>query len=256
MDKKDRPGIESKTIIYYYHIPKCGGSFVNELLKLFAQVLNGRYMNFTSLKDDDIEQNKQQFTLFLNELLSYPEQFIFIHHHHRYPGIHNLFLTLKMIKKKTENMGGRFFLFTVVREPLSFNISRINCLNNSSNYVDLRYRDIYEDEKSCNMMYKYFLYNHYSIWYTNYESLELSKKNFLDKLQLLDGLFVQDKLEELVTFLNSFLGTVNINLPGKVNVGQHKLLPTRQEIQVIFSVNDLDSFFYDLAVKRSYFSLQ
>jgi hypothetical protein len=250
--KKGQPGKESKTIIYYYHIPKCGGSYVNELLKKYSKLLHGRYKNFTSLKDEDIEHNRQQFTLFLDELLSYPEKFVFIHHHHRYPGIHDLFPTLKKIKKKTEKMGGRFFLFTVVREPLSFNISRINHLINYSNYVDLTYRDICEDKKSHNMMYKYFLYNHFSIWYTSYDCLDLSEANFLKKLQLLDGLFVQDNLEELVSFLNAYLRTENVSFPDKINVGKHNLLPTKEEEQILLTVNNLDTYFYDLAMKKSW----
>ena len=122
-------------VIYYYHIPKCAGSYVTKLFRRCAKETGGKYINFYNPSTVIDPEEKKQYFKFLKELPNQPsDSHYFIHHHHGYPGLNEVYKALKRAKTKVqEDSLNKFYLFTSVREVLSFITSRVNYLRNHCN---------------------------------------------------------------------------------------------------------------------------
>ena len=171
-----------------------------------------------------------------------------IHHHHGYPGIHELYHHIKNAKEAVEKKGGKMVLISTVREPVSFHISRNNYLIKRGSSINFE-RSI-RFPKNHNIMSKYLLYNHLSRGYNELvqADIPLLEKN----LQLFDHIYPLEKMEELATFLNDFLGTKDITIEEKINKGNLKQLPTEEQRAMLLEINHLDQHLYDLVRNREW----
>jgi len=230
-------------IFYYYHVPKCGGTYTRKLLMAYAKKTKGRFISFNRTGKDNVRLIKydNEIRQKIGELHTIKEEFIFVHHHHGYPGISELYEELRAAK---EHLGDQLFLFTIVREPISFVISRVNHLKNRMKQ-DIDIQKAIGEEKGHNMMYKYFLYNHHKGW--DIEKMDLSRDHFKKNLALIDHVFLQENLHEMEDLLSAQCGK-KIRMRKK-NVGKKTEIPTESQIRQLISCNQLDFEFYEEAKK-------
>ena len=232
-------------IIYYYHIPKCGGTMISHQLKELSITLGGEYhdFNFPMEKFGFSRKliNNYRFRRFLSRLNNKTNDFKFIHHHHGFYGISEIFNRLLQEKRKAVLTGNEFHLFTCIRDPLSFQLSRVNYLRNSCGAPNFSFDDACTNSRHQNIMFKYFSYNHPGRW----KKLNLDKQYFMKSLGLMDRVFVLEKLKDLYDWLEQTVGTPVQSPTKKANVGTYSLMPTEGQLEVLKRVNALDQFFYD-----------
>jgi len=232
-------------IIYYYHIPKCGGALINQQLKELSIALGGEYYNFyfPMQKFGFLRQiiNNYRLRRFLSRINDKTSDFKFIHHHHGFYGISEIFDVLVQQKRKATLAGNEFYLFTCIRDPLSFQLSRVNYLRNSCGMPDFSFDDACTSSTHQNFMCKYLLFNHPRRW----KKKNLDKQYFMETLDIMDNVFVLEKLNNFYDWLEEVVGVSIRSRTKKVNIGTHSLKPTKEQIEVLKRVNDFDQFFYD-----------
>ncbi len=216
-------------------------------MSLLAKALNAESYDFHfpmehfSLSREVI--NNLKFTRFLKRINQGSADFKFVHHHHGYYGISEIYNILSLEKKRAESLGNEFFLFTCIREPMSFQISRINYLRNSCGMPNLSFDDAVTKPKHQNVMYKYLLYNHPKRW----KKRNSGKDYFLKNLGIMDRVFLLEEFEHLIDYLERITGTrIPVSLQ-KANKGKHFLLPDKSQLEGLARVNHLDQFFYSYA---------
>jgi len=235
-------------VIYYYHIPKCGGSFVFHLLKKFSNKVEGEFVPFINL-----DQNKKNSELddelkeFIGSIKDYSKnEVLIIHHHHGYPGIHELHNEILMAKAAIRKKGGEMIVISTVRDPLSYSISKVNYLQKKGS--NNKYKDLINQPTLHNMLSKYLNYNHVGRWRNN--PIEVDIPLLEKSISLFDRIFLMEEMEKLTQFLNNFLGTKNINIEKKINEGNLTSLPSEEERNRILEFNQIDQHFYDLIKSR------
>jgi len=206
-------------VIYYYHIPKCGGSFIRDYLKrLEAENKNSLYIPWNT--------------------------HIFEHQYHTVPSI------IKNIPDlKYDN--GSFFLFSSVREPTSYVTSHVNYINNAQETAQwpIEYRWGYDraiNEKwFSNYQSKYLLYNHYSL---ELFEKDISSLDVKTELQLFDKVYKTDNLTVIKNDLSNKISNVDMCWKDeKINTTDHKLLLSEEQKEAYLANNQIDNWLYETA---------
>ncbi len=244
-------------IIYFYHIPKCAGTTISDILKKIAISESGLYQNFdyvhiNKLNNDQKRINNLEMRTFLDSLNNKTAHLKIIHHHHGYCGIGQIYNKILVEKKKAIDLGNKIYFFTCIREPISFHISRLNFLKNSCGMKDITFHEICKNKKNHNLMSKYFMRNHPARW----DDFSLEKERFLKCLNLMDKVFVIENICLLYSWLEKILDIELFDdksiINTRKNVGQNKLLPTSEEYEILKKVNSFDRIFYDLACSENF----
>jgi hypothetical protein len=232
-------------IIYYYHIPKCGGSTIYHQLKELSVAVGGEFFNFNSSmkKFGFLEKLNNDFKmrLFLRKINNKTNDFKFIHHHHGFYGISQILSVLRREKRNAILAGNEFHLFSCIRDPISFQRSHVNYLRNSCGMPDFSFDDVCANPMRHNFMLKYLLRNHNKRW----KEFKLDKQDLMKSLEIMDKVFVLEKLQNLYDWLEQIVG-IPIKSPKIMqNVGKHLLQPTEKQFEILKRTNTLDQFFYD-----------
>jgi len=215
------------------------------IMESCAKKTNGKFINFSrSLKRFKKSPRKdRKLRNTIANLASLKKDYVFIHHHHGYPGIGDLYDDLQAAKAQ---LGDNLFLFTIVREPISFLISRINYVKNHMK-GDLTIRTAIDNERHHNWMHKYFLYNHPICWDDNEKSFHTNF--FMKHFDLMDRVFLTKNIDQIVHMLERHCGPIKDF--GLINTSNKTEIPTEDEIEQLKACNQLDYFFYKMAQKQT-----
>ena len=167
-------------------------------------------------------KNDIKMRIFLKGLTRNTSKFKFVHHHHGFYGLSEISSILRETKEYLESIGSEFHLFTCVREPISFQKSRINYLRNKGHAPDITFEDACTSLNHQNVMYKYLLYNHPKRW----AERAPSDDRFETAYSLLDKVFVLERYHDLVNWLEEISGVSVLTPEKRQNVGAHALTPT------------------------------
>jgi len=235
-------------IIYYYHIPKCGGTHIGSHMRQISKAVNGEFydfkkriknlnLNFLRKKINDIRLEN-----FLKSICKGKADFKFIHHHHGYYGISEIYHLLLREKEKAKSLGHDFYLFTCIRDPMSFQVSRINYLRNSCGMKNITFDDAITLSSNHNFMCKYFMQNQPRRW----KDLNIDKNYFKKILGIMDKVFLLEEMEELLNKIESIVGVQVPHTLKRKNQGKLLITPTKSQIEKLERANHLDAFFYNL----------
>ena len=232
-------------VIYFYHIPKCSGSFIGKYLER----LNDKNKN--SIHIPFINILELQYHILPKMIKNLPElkyDNVFLHHHHSPYGIKNIHDSIEQTKNKIISNGGVFFLFTSVREPISYITSHVNYSNNlpQTNLWPKEYRWDYDraiNEKwFYNHQSKYLLYNRHSIdlWEKDISLLDMKIE-----LQLFDKIYKTDNLTAIKNDLRNKISNVEECWEDeKVNATDYKLLLSEEQKKAYLANNQIDNWLY------------
>ena len=235
-------------VIYYYHIPKCGGSFIRQYLtRLNDKNKNSIFIPYVNI----FEHQYHTVPIIIKNILDLKYNNIFIYHHHSPYGMRDIHDCLEETKDKIINSGGTFFLFTSVREPTSYITSHINFINNApeTGPWPKEYRWSYDraiNEKwFSNYQSKYLLYNHYSL--ESYEK-DISILDVRTELQLFNKIYKTDNLNAIKNDLRNKISYVEECWSDKkINTTDHKLLLSEEQKETYLANNQIDNWLYETA---------
>ncbi len=235
-------------VLYFYHIPKCGGTYTLRLLQKFQRKLNSDLISFNILNKQtrNAEAEAEQL-VFLNSLKNYSvNKVLFIHQHHGFPGINDLYEHLSRVKKEVRKNGGKIVFITMIREPISHIRSMVN-------YKRMKNKDInFDSVPSGSIVYdkmsKFFLYGQPKRWKS--EKVYIDKELLNKNIRLFDYVFTLERMDLLIDFLNNFLETEDVVISRKINASKIELFPTEEQKRRFLENIHWDTYFYEVVNKK------
>ena len=229
-----------KTIIYFYHIGKTGGNFIKRNLIKVSKQLNTKFYDFyepnENITDKKIENNKLKLKNFIRNIPNINEKYIILQHHHNYGGIDDIYQYIIDMKKRL-NKEYRFYLFTIVREPLSHISSLVNYVKNNLNVQNASFNNLIQ-EKKYNLQSSYILYGNNS---NKPVDIYLLKKYLL----LFNKIFVIENIADIQIELKKILGqNIKWNREEK-NVSVKTEFMTEEQKKIFLENNKLDIYVYN-----------
>jgi len=250
-----------KTIIYFYHVPKCAGSYIKDLLVRYSHYFGGHFEDFTDQRGfrrrgGSLEANDKRVINFLQGLEKSEYEYFFIHHHHRFRGMNKLGPIIKDIKEGIVSRGHKFLIFTIIRHPIAFHLSKVNFDAAEGYYSHDTPHPYLLQHLHHNYISKYLLYNLHILWHNKLEQrhleelpdpeeLDMTEENLLQKIQVFDHIFIQEKMDVVLSFLNDFLGLKSFPKGERLNVGSYRFKFSADDKAEIERFSELDYTLYE-----------
>jgi len=219
-------------VIYFYHLPKCAGMYMNALLRDIAVDRGADFASFRRTDNTRTRESDRELIRFL-ETVHRGGQTI-VYHHHGHMGMDELFEPLAAARERVRQAGGTLYAFMCLRDPVSHFISRVN-------FLGLDLNKAIHDERNHNILYKYYLYNHHA----NHKEIRYDKEFFRSRLAAMDDIFFQEDLEPAIRTLNQQAGTDgSLTIDKRVNETEYRVRPNDEQRRLIKELNPWDQWFY------------
>jgi len=256
-------------LIYYYHVPKCAGTFISknliniadkcvgagnlddELESLLSKntdikntnksiIFNFNKLPVPCLKNSDVrEACKKQIAIFFKNIKNCNYETIYVHHHMGYPGISDLLTELNQAKQFIESTGGTFFLFTCLRETISFITSKVNYQANDRGNTS-SYKSQINNISQWNPQSNYLLYNHNFLW--RGKRPPATKEDLEITLSIMTKIYTTKNISQIPKDISNILGKETNWDNTKKNISNKTLLPTQDEIDILLERNYIDNW--------------
>jgi hypothetical protein len=219
-------------VIYFYHLPKCAGMYMNALLRDIAVDRGADFASFRRTDNTRTRESDRELIRFL-ETVHRGGQTI-VYHHHGHMGMDELFEPLAAARERVRQAGGTLYAFMCLRDPVSHFISRVN-------FLGLDLNKAIHDERNHNILYKYYLYNHHA----NHKEIRYDKEFFRSRLAAMDDIFFQEDLGPAIRTLSQQAGTDgSLTIGKRINETKYGVRPNDEQRRLIKELNPWDQWFY------------
>jgi hypothetical protein len=219
-------------VIYFYHLPKCAGLYMNALLLDIAIDRGADYAHFRRTDNTRTRESDRELIRFLETV--HRGGLTIVYHHHGHMGMDELFEPLAAARERVRQAGGTLYAFMCLRDPVSHFISRVN-------FLGLDLNKAIRDERNHNFLYKYYLYNHPA----NHKEIRYDKEFFRSRLAAMDDIFFQEDLDPAIRTLNQQAGTDgSLTIDKLINETEYRVRPNDEQRRLIKELNPWDQWFY------------
>ena len=226
---------------------------------------------FLSRKSDAVPSlaNTKKLTYFLDNLPGSIRRgdfdnspYLFIHHHHRFPGLKEVIPHIKKCSTRLEKQGDKLYLLVSVREPVKWLRSKVNynnqlkedCRHYCHSSADTDMNFIMNTKQMNFEKYKDVLFNGQSK-YLLYNSASWSLINAPDKAEVrqiidfVDGLYCTDNLKHLEDDLRAWIDEDFKWDSSKHNVSKPReiISPTELQREYYLGKSSVDLWMYQMA---------
>lgn len=234
-----------KSIIYFYHIGKTGGNFVKTNLIKISNKLNTKFYNFFEpnkvTTDQQIEKNKLKLKNFIRNIPKMNQKYIILQHHHNHGGIDDIYQDIIDMKKRLKKED-RFYLFTIVREPLSHISSLVNYVKNNLNIKDFTFDNLINNN-IYNIQSSYILYG-------NNSNKPVDINLLKEYLSIFDKIYNIEEIKDIPRDLKRiFNKNIYWNYDEK-NVSVKTEFMTDKQKQIFLENNKIDIWLYHLKLNN------
>jgi hypothetical protein len=234
-----------KTIIYFYHIGKTGGNFVKTNLIKVSKKLNIKFYDFydqnKGINNKKIENNKHKLKNFIRNIPKMKDKYIILQHHHNYGGIDDIYQDIIDMKKKL-NKEDKFYLFTIVREPISHISSLVNYAKNNLNNTNFTFDNLINNNR-FNIQSSYILYGNNSN-----KSVDI---NLLKKyLSLFDKIYTIEEIKEIPKDLKRIFNKNIYWNSDEKNVSVKTEFMTEEQKKIFLENNKVDTWLYQVKLNN------
>jgi len=236
-------------VVWFYHIPKTGGSTVNKWLADHAFQMTDKgwrqreNMTICDLWDGDDElawdwkPRFENITKKIERLETDKDHWIIVNHHNYGPGLWNFRKTLDLTRESVEGMECKFILATMLREPLSHFLS----FSFFAHIPHATFSKTISKHVWDFSQFKYLLFN-----FRTHKRLKLFYQDMAwTVLQMFDIIGFTDRFNDFVLDFEEKTGWVHrdVNITRKTNE-ENKYPISDHEIQEILAGLDQELYFF------------
>ena len=158
-----------------------------------------------------------------------------------YPGVFDLKDKLIKLRADIESTGGKLFLFTCIRETVSFIESKINYqVNNRKNHSNIKGQIKRKSQR--NAQSKYLLHNHSNLWPN--KEIDIKQENVIETYDFLDKVYTTKNVNSIKNDISSIINKEIVWDTSRKNVSTKTYeIPKRMHAK-LRELNNIDSFIY------------